>query len=300
MSSYTQRLAEKGLVTPPKWMPSNVHLEVLMGSQAYQVADDDSDFDIYGFAIPHKEMIFPHLAGEISGFSTPGPRFETWQQHHVFDKDALAGKGRQYDFQMFSIVKFFRLAMENNPNMVDALFVSANCVLHSTQIGQLARDRRRIFLHKGSYHKFRGYAHSQLHKMRERPLPDGKRREDVEKHGYSTKFAYHLVRLLDEAEQILETGDLVLGRNREELKEIRRGEWTEDRVRDYFARREVSLKDLYNRATLRHGPDEPAIRQLLIDCLEQHFGSLSAVIPHGDSNAERALAEIRGVLGRYA
>jgi hypothetical protein len=27
-----------------------------------------------------------------------------------------------WDFQIFGIVKFFQLAMENNPNVVDALF----------------------------------------------------------------------------------------------------------------------------------------------------------------------------------
>lgn len=129
MSSKLQVLAEKGLASPPPWMPSNMHCEVIMGSQAYGVAEDDSDMDIYGFCIPPKTMVFPHLAGEIEGFGGKGPRYGVWQQHHIQDGDALGGRGRSYDFQIFSIVKWFHLAMENNPNMVDALFVPANCLL---------------------------------------------------------------------------------------------------------------------------------------------------------------------------
>jgi hypothetical protein len=44
------------------------------------------------------------------------------------------------------------------------------------------------------------------------------------------KFAYHTVRLLNEAERLLLQGDLDLQRNREQLESIRRGEWTEARV----------------------------------------------------------------------
>ncbi|WGZ94895.1 MAG: hypothetical protein QJT81_02595 [Candidatus Thiothrix putei] len=45
-------------------------------------------------------------------------------------------------------------------------------------------------------------------------------------------------------------------------------------------------------------PDTDAIRQLLTDCLEQHFGSISEAVsrPHA---AERALDEIGQVLQRY-
>jgi hypothetical protein len=57
--------------------------------------------------------------------------------------------------------------MENNPNMVDALFLPRRCVLHSTPIYEHVRENRTMFLHKGSWHKFRGYAYSQLSKIRQ-------------------------------------------------------------------------------------------------------------------------------------
>jgi len=300
MSSKVQYLAEKGLVRPPGFLPSNTHLEVLMGSQAYGTAQEESDFDIYGFCIPPKALLFPHqVAGEIEGFSTKGPRFEVWVQHHIHDADALGGKGREYDFQIFSIVKWFALTMSCNPNMVDALYTPANCVLHCTLLGQRVREKRRLFLHKGCFHKFKGYAHSQLGKMRgDRERPEGKRKDIVDEYGYDVKFAMHVVRLLAECEEILESGDLTLGRNREILKEIRRGEWTEEQVRQYFADKERGLEKLYQKSTLPYGPDETAIRALLMECLEEHFGSLSAIVPSGGDRASMALREIAAIVDR--
>lgn len=157
-------LENKKIIKPPKWLSDNCCYLTIMGSVAYGVSSDTSDMDVYGFAIPPKSIVFPHLAGEIEGFGRQKARFEQWQEHHCIDKDALGGDGRSYDFSIFNIVKYFTLAMENNPNMVDSLFTPINCVLHSTKVGNLVRENRKIFLHKGAYHKFLGYAHSQLHK----------------------------------------------------------------------------------------------------------------------------------------
>jgi len=299
MSSRVCELAGRGLISPPKWLPSNVHYETIAGGLSYGTSDDDSDFDVHGFAIPPRDLIFPHLAGEIPGFGRQVKRFEQYQQHHVLDRDALGGRGRMFDLSIYSIVKYFHLTMEGNPNMIDSLFTPMNCVLHATLIGQRVREQRKIFLHKGCFHKFKGYAFAQLHKMRgQRERLEGKRKEEAERFGFDVKFAAHVVRLLDECEQILETGDLILGRNREELKSIRRGEWAEDQIRDLFTRKEAHLEELYKSSPLPHGPDEPKIKALLLECLEQHYGSLSAVIVLPDAS-KQALAEISQILVRY-
>jgi predicted nucleotidyltransferase len=152
--STLQRLADRGLVRPPRWLPANVQNETIMGSVAYGVSSDTSDVDIYGWAIPPKDDVFPHLRGEVPGFGKPHERFEQFQEHHVRDADALGGHGRTYDLTIFGIVKFFQLAMENNPNVIDSLFTPTTCVLHSTRVGNLVRENRRLFLHRGAWPKF--------------------------------------------------------------------------------------------------------------------------------------------------
>src|SRR4051812_48043303 len=120
MSSITERLHKAGIPGIPKWLPNAVHYEVMTGSEAYGVSTESSDKDVYGFAIPPKDEIFPHLKGEILGFGRQKQRFEQWQQHHIIVPPGTVGlvTGQEYDMTIYNIVKFFSLLMENNPNMV--------------------------------------------------------------------------------------------------------------------------------------------------------------------------------------
>ena len=98
-----QELHKKKLINCPKFLLTNTQYLTQMGSIAYGCSSDASDVDLYGFAIPHKEDIFGHLRGEIPDFGKQKQRFGTWQQHHVKDGE------KEYDFQIFSIVKYFFL-----------------------------------------------------------------------------------------------------------------------------------------------------------------------------------------------
>jgi len=294
--STLHRLTDCGLVEPPRWLPANVEYETIMGSVAYGVSSDTSDVDVYGWAIPPKDDVFPHLRGEVAGFGRQHKRFEQFQDHHVADPSALAGHGRVYDLTIFGIVKFFQLAMDNNPNVIDCLFTPVTCVLHSTRVGNLVRENRRRFLHRGAWPKFKGYAYSQLHKLAIKQ-PTGKRAELVARHGYDTKFAYHVVRLLGEVEQILVEGDIDLQRDRERLKAIRRGEWSEDRLRAWAADKEADLERAYAASSLPAAPDEDGLKKLLLNCMEEHYGSLQECVVEPD-RAVAALRSVRAELDR--
>lgn len=296
MTHIFQKLQNQGLcLGAPPWLSNNIHYLTIVGSHAYGVADTHDrakvpDYDVYGFAIPPKEMIFTHLNGHIDGFGPEPPKFNQFQNPNIVDPDALGGKGQQWDFSIFNIVRMFELCRQNNPNMIDMLFTPQECVLHCSKIGWLIRDNRHLFLSKECWKKFRGYAYSQMHKM-ENKNPIGKRKELVEKHGYDVKFAYHVLRLLDEAEQILLVGDLNLQRAKEVMKAIRRGEWTIDQVRQFATEKDKVLEAAYTNCKLPdHPPIEP-IKQLLVNCLEEHYGSLEKCI-QSTGWAENTLKEI--------
>lgn len=298
MSNIVQELVEKKIAHPPQWLPNNIHYLTMMGSVAYGVSSDTSDCDVYGFGIPPKDEIFPHLRGEIIGFGTQKHRFGQYQEHHLKDEFANAGKGKEYDLTIYNIVDYFQLIMKNNPNMIDSLFTPDNCVLHITRIGTMVREKRRIFLHKGCWHTFKGYAYAQMKKLGNKQRQSSKRQEMVEKYGMDLKFAYHIVRLLNEVEQIMVEGDLDLMRNREQLKAIRRGDWTEEQIQDYFTKKESELETVYNNSKLPWGPDEAEIKALLLECLEEHYGSLSKCIVVED-RAVQGLREVESVLTRF-
>jgi predicted nucleotidyltransferase len=155
MGSWSSDDDKHGL-RPPEFVVSNTMYEPIMGSSAYGVNTDTSDFDTVGFCIPYKDLIFPHLRGQIDGLGSQKQRFDCYQQHHVKDVD------REYDLNIYSIVRYFHLCMDCNPNMVDSLFTTPDCVLHCTKVGNMVRDNRRLFLSKKAWHTFKGYAHSQL------------------------------------------------------------------------------------------------------------------------------------------
>jgi len=298
MSSYVEQLSMKGLLQElPYHVRDGVQYEVVMGSIAYGVSNDNSDMDIYGFSIPPKEILFPHLRGEVLGFDDYEIQFSQFQKHHIKDAAALGGKGRIYDMTIYSIVKYFRLLMENNPNIIDSLFVPDSCVLHATPIAQRLRENRAMFLHKGCWATFKGYAYGQMHKIRSKK-PEGKRKIIVDQFGYDVKFAYHVVRLLNEVEQLLVEGDLVLTKNSEQLKEIRRGEWSIEKLETYFERKEADLESYYLKSKLPDLPRVDTIRSLLMECLEQQYGSIENLL-NQDGKANLSLAKIKNILEEY-
>jgi predicted nucleotidyltransferase len=116
MGSIVKHLEKQQLVRPPSWLADCVQYETLMGSVAYGVSSDTSDNDVYGFCIPPKDVVFPHLSGEIEGFGRQKQRFDQYQKHHIEDPQAAGGHGKQYDLSIYNIVRFFHLTMENHPN----------------------------------------------------------------------------------------------------------------------------------------------------------------------------------------
>lgn len=326
-----------------------------MGSFAYGVSSDSSDVDIYGFCIPDKSMVFPHTVGEVPGFGTQQNRFEVWQRHHIWDQSAGGGKGKEYDFCIYGIVKYFQLVMENNPNMLDSLFTHPRCVWFITPLAERIRSQRHLFLSTRVFHTMKGYAFQQMHKLKIKDSKDvwelreyeddcgiphsitlaqakeeyharqkgtravkelsllsdstintyfqkynagqlaSKRFESRKIYGIDNKFAYHVVRLLNEAEQILTEGDLNLDGSIEQLKSIRRGEWTLEDIEEHFNRREKELQALYVSSKLPRTPDEQAIKTLLLDCLEIHYTTLSGCVVREDE-VKTALRQIDDIV----
>src|SRR5688572_24757807 len=153
------KLIEKELIDPPSWVVSNCCYLTLCGSMSYGTnIEGKSDYDYYGFCIPPKHILFPWLDGKIWGFDEfeiPKP----WHVNHIKEED------KEYDFTIYNINQYFALLTDCNPNIIDSLFTPQHCVAHCTKAGQMLRDNRKMFLHKGAYQRFRGYAYQQFHKM---------------------------------------------------------------------------------------------------------------------------------------
>lgn len=288
----------KRILDCPKFLLTNTLFLVKMGSQAYGVSNDDSDYDVYGCAMPRIGQIFPHLDGCIPGFGEQTTPFNNYQQHHI--KSPI--DNIEYDFNIYGIVSYFNLCMDCNPNMIDSLFVPDNCIIHITKIGQMIRENRKMFLCKKAWHTYKGYGHSQLHKAQgKNPKKGSKRYELREQYGVDTKYLYNVYRNLSQVEQILMEEDLDLqetGR-REVMKEIRRGEWSFDRVQEWFNNKEKQLEQAYHDSKLPNTPREKEIRELLMNCLEEHYGKLDNAISSAlvvPDRYQKTLMEVKGLI----
>lgn len=263
MAQLLKSLQEKNLISPPSFLVDGTVYLTYMGSVAYGVQREGSDLDVYGVCVPPLDILYPSTyGGHIEGFTNDDKQvFNQWQETGIGYK--------KYDFNIYNIAKYFLLCMNGNPNMVDSLFTPVNCIIHCDAIGKHIRDYRKIFLSKKMWHTFKGYAYSQMSKIhngmnKNNPV----RSADIEKWGYDLKFAYHLVRLLNEVEMILTDYDLDLQRNNEQLKSIRRGEWKLEDVEKYFRNKEAELEQVYHYSVIPHAPDMKDIKRVLIQCID--------------------------------
>jgi hypothetical protein len=127
-----------------------------------------------------------------------------------------------------------------------------------------------------------------------------KRFESQKIHNTDVKFLYHVFRLVDQAEFILNHFDLDLQEKSRvaKMKAIRSGQFTYEQVAQEFSEAEKRLLDLYNESSLPKAPDIQSIRNLLLITLEDHYGSLAKFVHQNNIN-DLIVKEIMGIINKY-
>lgn len=242
----TKEFAEKNLI-----------LKVYGGSIAYGLNSEDSDIDIRGVCIaPIDYYLGLH-------------RFENQESTRI------RSDGKEEDVVIYNLNKFIDLAaVKCNPNIIEMLFVEKNHILFKNQIGEDLLSIRDKFLSKKAYYSFGGYAYSQLMKIKNRTYPNSdKRRQDIEKYGFSLKHAVHLVRLLKMGIEILVDGKVeVLRHDNNELLDILRGKRTLREVEDLAEHLRKLLDEAYVRSPLPTHPDMNFLNDWLVETILEFHG----------------------------
>jgi len=124
------------------WLPERTIFLTRHGSQAYGTSTPTSDLDVKGICVPPKEYML--------GF------------HKVFEQAEVKGDP---DMVIYDIRKFFKLASDCNPNIIEVLFTSPEDWFHTTPSFQKLWANRHLFLSRKARHTFSGYAMSQLKRI---------------------------------------------------------------------------------------------------------------------------------------
>ena len=197
-------------------------------------------------------------------------RFEQWT-YRTQPEGKRSGPG-DLDLTVYSLRKWVRLAANGNPTVLLLLFVPEEHLVVNTPIGRVMRmTLPGLLASKRAGAAFLGY----LTQQKERLLGTRgqlrvTRTELVERYGFDTKYAMHMLRLGYQGVEYLTTGQLSLPMREPErslVMSVRRGDVPLGDVLTSVAELEASLRGLQQTAEL---PDEPN-REMLDSFLTQTY-----------------------------
>jgi len=186
--------------------PGKVLFSKVWGSRSHNCEKITSDTDFSGvYIIPTRGLLACRLPQE------PGPP-ETWKHDSEDSKD----KVERPDHSFHEVGKFCDLLLKGNPGIIEMLFTDRLC--RSMPEWYTLRLVRREFLSRDVVKQYLGFMTGQMKR-----LINGQRLNTATGK-YNEKWAYHIVRLSEDAKRIAMGGEPVVwkeGEERDFLMKIR-------------------------------------------------------------------------------
>lgn len=206
------------------------------------------DKDLMGVCVPGESVYFG-----LNGFEQQEVKYKEW------------------DSVIYEARKFARLLVGQNPNVLSLLWNEPKYFIDVTPAGRMLLDGKGIFVSRKIYQSFTGYAYAQFKKMTHLAFQGymgDKRKQLVEKFGYDTKNAAHLVRLLRMGIEFLNEGVLYVDRGKvgdaPMLLGIKNGEWPLEKVKEEAERLFKRAEEAYDKCRLPRAVDTEKADELLI------------------------------------
>jgi predicted nucleotidyltransferase len=189
-------------------------------------------------------------------------------------KDTIEKFIGEWDVVNYEIRTFFKLLLRSNPNVITLLWIKPEHHLDVDfpEARDLILKNRNVFSSKLAYNSFVGYARGQAHKMENHAFEGymgAKRKGLVEKFGYDTKNAAHLIRLMRMTIEFLNTGEMNVYRENDVnlLKAIKTGEYPLDEIKSWADSLFEEAHSAFEKSPLPNEPDIPKAEKILWEIL---------------------------------
>ena len=170
----------------------------------------------------------------------------------------------------------FHLLSQCNPNIISFLWNKPEHYTDISEGGKLLLEKRSIFFSRRRIRDgFAGYAHAQLTKLTNgayKGYMGARRKAVVDKHGYDTKNASTLLRLLAQGIEALRTCEIQTFRttDRDFLLDVKTGKYSLNQIQEFSDKAFRELDQAYEESKMPLDNNRTDIEELLVEimCME--------------------------------
>lgn len=232
-------------------------LELIVGSTLHgtSVGDGLEDLDLMAITLED--------AKQFIGFA---PK-DTWTWRTK--PDGVRSEAGDIDLSIYGLRKYLSLALKGNPTILLALFAPQAFIKRYDARGHQLQELAPYIVSQQVYKPFRGYMTQQHERLLGlRGQRNGTRPELVDKYGYDTKYAGHIVRLGAQGIELLTTGRMTLPmkpEDRDLVLAVRTGKYTLAQVSELIIAAEDGIERAFKSSPLQLWPDRIRVEEWMMD-----------------------------------
>lgn len=223
----------------------------VVGSRGYGVNDPDSDTDILGIAIEPPEAIFG-----LGNF------------------EQSESKSDEGQTTIYGLRKYIGLCLKGNPTVNELLW--ATPIEKVDPYAQWLVELRSSLVSKKTLKSYFHYMDDQIQRLKGlRGQMNVNRADLIAKHGFDTKYAYHIVRLGLMGQVLGQTGKIYMPvdpLHQTILRGIRNGEWPLEKVLQTAETGKAGIEHYIQYSSLPDKPDYKLAEDVVMRIYRREFG----------------------------
>ena len=272
MQATKEQLVELVRQTPFMWPDSMIHLFIGGSGMHGATGDKPTDIDLCGVYIQPVELVLgiPQQMVEADGTKKYfDPDVQVWSPSGDHDKN---GPG-DIDLNLYSLRKWAGMAATGNTTALEFLFIENSAPKPDIWVKHVEPNREAFISARAGFHFLR-FSESMLKRIKgEGQGKHGQRPVLEQEHGYDTKAAMHLIRVLCEGIELMKHGRITLPRPEVvTLKGIRAGDFSLEGVEKMYADLTAELTAAQAASKLPPEVDRARISRVITAAQVEHWG----------------------------